>query len=125
MAAMLLAGRLSAAEDYFDYANVISAEPLLETVTGQSQRADCPGDLPATGVESPTSDPAGGRGIGSLLEALRQDLDVASCRERRPPVRRVVGYRVTYRYGDSEYVQVMDEDPGSTLRVQVRLEPGP
>jgi uncharacterized protein YcfJ len=36
---------------------------------------------------------------------------------------RVAGYRVTYRYGSETYTTEMDRDPGSSLRVQVRVTP--
>jgi uncharacterized protein YcfJ len=36
---------------------------------------------------------------------------------------RLAGYRVTYRYGGETYTTEMDRDPGSSLRVQVRVTP--
>lgn len=36
---------------------------------------------------------------------------------------RLVGYRVTYRYGGETYRTEMDHDPGSSMRVQVRVTP--
>lgn len=35
----------------------------------------------------------------------------------------LTGYRVTYRYADETYRTTMDRDPGSTLRVRVRVTP--
>lgn len=36
---------------------------------------------------------------------------------------RLTGYRVTYRYGGETYTTHMDHDPGSSLRVRVRVTP--
>ncbi len=36
---------------------------------------------------------------------------------------RLMGYRVTYRYGGNTYHTRMDHDPGDRLRVRVRVEP--
>lgn len=35
----------------------------------------------------------------------------------------IAGYRVTYRYGGETYTTTMDRDPGSSLRVRVRVTP--
>ncbi|MEJ2645429.1 MAG: glycine zipper 2TM domain-containing protein [Gammaproteobacteria bacterium] len=39
--------------------------------------------------------------------------------------RRVVGYRVTYRYHGHRYVTRMDHDPGARLRLRVSAVPAP
>jgi uncharacterized protein YcfJ len=116
-AAVLLAGNLPAA-DYFDYADVTAVEPLVETAGSTPLAAICRGDTAIAVADE-------GRGVVGLVEAIREDLDMASCEAGLTLAERVVGYRVTYRYGGSEYVNVLNEDPGPKLRVQVRLEPGP
>lgn len=35
----------------------------------------------------------------------------------------ISGYRVTYRYGGETYTTTMDRDPGSSMRVNVRVTP--
>ncbi len=124
LAAMLLAVNAGVAEDFFDYADVTAVEPLVETRGGTTDFTDCNGHRVAADNDSPDADAAGGQGIESFLDAMRRDLELASCLQREPFASRVVGYRVTYRYGGSEYVNVLDEDPGPKLRVQVRVEAG-
>lgn len=120
--AMLLAGNLQAAEDYFDYADVVSAVPVTETVTHIAGRGSCAGE---TGSRAMTPGPARGAGIHGLMDAVVRDLALVDCREQAVATQRISGYRVTYRYGGTEYINVLDEDPGQRLRVNVRLEARP
>jgi len=69
-----------------------------------------------------------GEGIRSMLDGLREQLDdisrQAECRLYVHGEAVVVGYRVTYRYGGTEYVRIMQAEPGPTMRVRVRLDAG-
>jgi uncharacterized protein YcfJ len=49
--------------------------------------------------------------------------EVCSVRHEQRYEERLAGYRVTYRYGGETYTTDMDRDPGSSLRVQVRVTP--
>lgn len=119
--AMLWAGNARAAEDYFDYADVVSAVPMTEDVTSTAGRDDC-----AEKTGSPISPgPVGGTGIHGLMDAVARDLALAACRERALATQRIVGYRVTYRYDGTEYINVLDKNPGQRLKVKVRLEARP
>jgi uncharacterized protein YcfJ len=120
--AMLLAGNLPAAEDYFDYADVVSAVPVTEAVPHTGRRGSCPGE---TDSRPMTPGPARGAGIHGLMDAVVRDLALVDCREQAATTQRIVGYRVTYRYDGTEYINVLDEDPGQRLRVKVRLEARP
>lgn len=122
LAAILLASDLPAA-DFYDYAEVMAVEPVMEASRDIGRSAGCQDGGP--GVHAGDGSSQGvGRGVDSLFEAVRRDLDLASCMISPPGVPRIVGYRVTYRYGGTEYVNVLNEDPGPTLKVQVRLEAG-
>ena len=63
-----------------------------------------------------------------MLGGLREQLDAMSrqeqCREYADGAAAITGYRVTYRYGGAEYVRIMQTDPGATMKVRVRLDPG-
>ncbi len=118
LVALLLAGGLQAA-DFFDYADVTAVEPLVEREWRTAPIADCPGGPTDPGGPAPR---AAGVGVSSFVDALRGDLDLAACDGRRSQAERIVGYRVTYRYADTEYVHVLDSDPGPKLRIQVRVE---
>jgi uncharacterized protein YcfJ len=50
--------------------------------------------------------------------------DTIACGPLPEGKERIVGYRVTYRYGESEYIRTMERDPGARMRVRVRLDPG-
>ena len=118
LAAAVLPGALVAGDGGTDFAEVVSVMPLVETV-GRETPPECRGD-PADGAAQSGE----GSGIASLLATLRRDLVAAGCSAPAPPETRVTGYRVIYRYGDVEYEDVLTEDPGPRLRVNVRLVPG-
>jgi len=119
---LLLAAGLAAAGDYIDYADVVSAVPVIETSAVPAGQGGCDAEA-ATGLTA--SGPVSGTGIAALVDAVVDDLDRAPCRQPPPNAQRVVGYRVTYRYDSSEYVSVLHDDPGARLRVRVRLEARP
>jgi len=122
LAAILLASDLLAA-DFYDYAEVMAVEPVLEASRDIGRGAGCQGAEPGAHAGAESSQVVG-RGVDSLFEAVRQDLDRAGCVISPPDAPRIIGYRVTYRYAGTEYVNVLNEDPGPTLKVQVRLEAG-
>jgi len=119
---LLLSTSLAAAGDYIDYADVVSAVPVVDTAANPAGQGGCAAEA-ATGLTA--SGPVSGTGIDTLVDAVIGDLDRAPCRQSPPDAQRVVGYRVTYRYDGSEYVSVLNEDPGARLRVRVRLEARP
>ena len=121
----LVAGPLLAAEAFYDYAEVTRVQPLKEPVQATAPPGPCAREAKPEVTMGPGR---GGAGVHTLLETLRRDLDRLAdlpCRSPPPAIERIVGYRVTYRYGDSEYVRVLTSDPGPRLRVRVRLDPGP
>lgn len=118
LALALLPGVLVAGDSYSDFAEVVSVTPLMETAVPQAP-PECRADV-AGGARASME----GRGIDSLLSVLRRDLIAAGCAVPRPAATRITGYHVIYRYGDAEYEDVLREDPGSRLRVNVRLLPG-
>lgn len=119
---LLLAASLASAGDYIDYADVVSAVPVVETAANPAGQDGCAAEADTSLT---ASGPVRGTGIAALVDAVVGDLDRAVCRQSPPNAQRVVGYRVTYRYDGSEYVSVLNDDPGTRLRVRVRLEARP
>ncbi len=125
--AVLLAGPLRASEIFYDYADVTSVRPVVERTAPAIAAGSCRAAAPPGKPDGQTG-AAEGEGIATLVQALRAELDrlgdAASCRSADREKQSIVGYRVTYRYGDTEYVRTMERDPGTRMRVQVRLDPG-
>ena len=110
-----------ASDRHFDYARVVDAEPIIvsERVPVRKQVCARPSDV------SPPGDARRERPRASIGELIRAD-----SRQRRPACRNVtnyenrektVGWRVTYRYGGTEYVQRMKDKPGDRIRVRVDM----
>lgn len=125
--AVLLAGPLRASEIFYDYADVTSVRPVVERTAPAIAAGSCRAAAPPGKPDRQTV-AAEGEGIATLVQALRAELDhlseAASCLSTGEEAHSIVGYRVTYRYGDTEYVRTMERDPGTRMRVQVRLDPG-
>lgn len=123
----LAGGSLPAGELFYDYAEVTAVEPLTDRVPGAAPPGQCDlsTDTRAPGTEGPG---VAGEGIGSMVGGLREQLDAISrqeqCRQYAEGAAVVVGYRVTYRYGGAEYIRILQTDPGATMKVRVRLDPG-
>ena len=125
--AILLAGPLRATEVFYDYADVTSVHPVVEHTAPATAARRCRSAAPPAS-RNPKVVAAEGEGIATLVEALRAELDglndAVSCRSAAASEQTIVGYRVTYRYGNTEYVRMMERDPGTRMRVRVRLDPG-
>jgi hypothetical protein len=123
--ALLLAGPLRAGEVFYDYADVTSVRPVLERASPAANPGAC---RPPFHSDLGDGEAVTGEGIGTLAEALRRELDrltdPVTCRSVSDGQETIVGYQVTYRYGDTEYTRVMEQDPGPRMRVRVRLDAG-
>jgi uncharacterized protein YcfJ len=97
-------GRANGAE-FTAEADVVSVEPIVN-YRSSIRRADSCIDRP---------NPAQG-----LTALLQWDLATGTCRQldRHEAVE---GYRVTYRWNGRLYEQRLDEDPGATLPVSIRV----
>ncbi len=120
------------ADTYYDYAEVLSATPITQTVYGDSQREVCRTvhgtNALRAGRHVPPSVSASGQGY-SLADLIRQDIADAPQTTRtcetvsvREPQTRTVGYRVAYRYGNKTYTRTLEERPGDRIRVKVRVD---
>jgi hypothetical protein len=123
--ALLLAGPLRAGEVFYDYADVTSVRPVLEHASPAAKPGACP---PPFRSDLRDGEAERGQGIDTLAEALRRELDrltdPVACRSVSDGQETIVAYQVTYRYGDTEYTRVMEQDPGPRMRVRVRLDAG-
>jgi uncharacterized protein YcfJ len=127
LAAGLMASSLSAGEVLYDYAEVTSVQPVIERSRTMADASTCQLNDREVKVDV-TGSSDEGVGIAGLADLIREELDVvahAECRARPEETERIVGYRVTYRYADSEYTRWVKDDPGPRLKVVVRLEPAP
>ncbi len=113
-----------ASDGHFKYARVIDAEPITvsERVPVRKQVCARPSDV------SPPGDARRDRPRASIGELIRAD-----SRQRRPDCRNItryekrqktVGWRVTYRYAGTEYVQRMKQKPGERIRVRIDTDAG-
>jgi uncharacterized protein YcfJ len=122
----LLAGPAKAAKIVYDYAEVVSVEAIVETLSAPSPVA----------CEAPPAPPPGDLRVMDpgldLVSAIRREASRPPAAGERGPCfapaaerRRteVVGYRVRYRYGGEVYERMMDAHPGERLRVRVTLAP--
>jgi uncharacterized protein YcfJ len=69
-----------------------------------------------------------GRDIGRRQQAYGEPVryateEVCTTAYEERAEQRLSGYRVTYRYAGETYTTTMDRDPGSSLRVRVRVTP--
>lgn len=123
--ALLLAGPMRAGEVFYDYADVTSVRPVVERPSPAANPEAC---RPPFRSDLRDGEAMGGEGVDTLAEALRRELDrlndPAACRSVSDGRETIVGYQVTYRYGDTEYTRVMEQDPGPRMRVRVRLDAG-
>lgn len=112
-------GAAATAADFSDLAEVVAVDPIVDRVYEPVRQRRCGPPEPP-----PLLPPA--RNLAQ--DILRQQSLVqppVSCRwvEEETLVRRVSGYRVTYRYDGREYLRSMQEPPGEFLPVRVALEP--
>ena len=106
---------------YRDYAEVLDVEPIVVT-----HYAPVVGTLCTEPSARPATDKLPASTIGEDIR--RQQLDAGRnphCRplRTRKANKRILGYRVTYRYQGQTRVRRMDRDPGSILPVDVRIQP--
>ncbi|HSG88310.1 MAG TPA: hypothetical protein VLA56_03805 [Pseudomonadales bacterium] len=85
---------------------VVRVEPLTSTRQVAEQVGDCEPERPHG---------------GDLVALLAWDLR-ADCRTRTTQVQVVEGYRVYYEWEDRIHDRVMDEAPGDTLTLRVRVD---
>ena len=117
---------------FTDLAEVVEVAPISETVNVPVRRESC-----ATEYEA-AADPRGAGNVrelqphATLADAIDEDLDALGrnvatvrCRWKTEYVTREepLGYRVTYEYQGQQYTRVLDDDPGSTIRIRVALDP--
>lgn len=120
------------ADTFYDYAEVLSATPITQTVYGDSQREVCRTVHGANALRAGRHVPAGVSGSGqgySLADVIRQDVASSPQTTRtcetvsvREPQTRTVGYRVAYRYGNRTYTRTLENQPGDRIRVKVRID---
>lgn len=108
----------------YDYARVVSVDPVtVETTMPVVERRCIAAPAQGLGELRPSADAPG------LVAAIRREADrqaaAPECEDRRAgrTERRVIGYRVVYRYGGETYERTVEEDPGERLRVRVSLRP--
>jgi hypothetical protein len=108
----------------YDYARVVWVAPVtVETTTPVPERRCAATRAEGLGELRPSADTPG------LAAAIRREADRAAaapvCKDQRVArsERRVIGYRVGYRYGGETYERTVAEHPGERLRVRVSLRP--
>ena len=115
------------ADTYYDYATVLSATPVTQTVYENVAEEVCRMHRVPQST-SAADNRSSGQG-GSLADIIRQDLASAAPRTTREcriesvrkPRTETVAYRVRYRYGDEIYTRNMEKKPGERIRVRVEL----
>ena len=135
---MTSTGMAGASEVYYDYARVLTVSPILETrqVSVSEEACDYTGVRAREEALVRLAGNIRARDPGLTLgQAIREDMrrhrsisHVArypDCRlvETVEPQKRVVGYRVRYRYGGELFEQRMRRDPGTWVKVRVALDP--
>ena len=139
-------GRANGAQ--YDYAKVISAEPIVNYVTVTTPVRECWEEMQYYTVDRGREVRGGGALIGAVIggvighqfgsgrgsDAARERHGYVTERHARPVERcetryrehreeRVDGYRVLYRYRGQKYMTEMPYDPGNRLRVRVDIRP--
>ena len=111
-------------EVLYDYARVVWVDPVtVETTTPVAERRCAATRAEDLGELGPSAEAPG------LAAAIRHEADrVAAapvCDDQRTArtERRIIGYRVGYRYGGETFERTVDEHPGERLRVRVSLRP--
>lgn len=147
----------------YDYARVLSSDPIYETVSYSVPVEQCRDETVAyhddrgRSATGPILGAIIGGAIGNAVGHKKRNKQVGTAvgavlggsigadiarrhRARHADVRyttrevcsvayedhveeRLTGYRVTYRYAGETYTTEMDDDPGSSLRVRVRVTP--
>lgn len=125
--AVTVACTTATAEEYYDTARVVSAEPVY--VSRQLRPDECERGAPTHRSPSQVGAPLGDVRADDPGLGLGQVLRQAAARPARlvcelVTERRIVGYDVTMRYGGEQWVRRMSRDPGETVRVRVNLAPG-
>jgi hypothetical protein len=110
----------------YDYARVVWVDPVtVETQTPVLERICVAAPARVEGL----GELRRGADVPGLAAAIRREADreaaAPACEDHRTArtERRVIGYRVVYRYGGETYERTVDEDPGERLRVRVSLRP--
>lgn len=120
-------------ELYEDRARVLEAVPIEREVAEPVRVRRCKPPSPAhlTWLEPQLGDLRAGRRQLGLVDALLEDRRLQAeveptlgCRTVTTELlrRRVVGYRVRYRYDGRIHERTLDEHPGEWLRIRVRLD---
>lgn len=111
------------APDYahYDYAKVMSVDPVVKIVKIPTQRRVCRGDH--AGHYDRRAGVSGGIFAPDKQYASKSHDQRCWVVEDYHEKERVEGYWVTYRYEGHEYVAWMDHDPGRRIRVKVTVEP--
>jgi len=137
VAVLLATGLLSAAVVaepalYTDSAEVVEVAPISKPVRVPVQREVC------DTVYMPAADLRAAGNLRliapelSLADAISSDLDAFATRVESEQCRWVsehidrqepAGYRVTYQYQGQTYTRIFEQHPGSTIKVQVEVQP--
>lgn len=117
---------------YSDLARVVEVAPISETVRVPVQREVCDTVYVQAKDERVDGDLRLLYPGLTLSEAISSDLDAFANRAEREQCRWLAeyvdreepaGYRVTYEYQGQTYTRVFDQRPGSTIKVQVAVQP--
>lgn len=115
----------------YDYAQVLRADPVYQTLTASSMEQQCDAQQAAT------VKPAQAKGLSRIVGKVRDALsprdrpdppatpDEADCRMVRVQrqYRRPIAFDVDYMYKGMKYRSRLSEDPGNRLRVRVAVTP--
>lgn len=94
------------AAEFTAHAEVVSAEPIIRYQTAAGRADSC------------ITRPYPAQGLAALLE---WDLAAGDCR-RQDRRQFVDGFRVTYRWDGRLYERTLEENPGATLPVSIRVQ---
>jgi len=129
-----LSGRTFGADQaYLDYARVLDVEPIEEVVQAVPGRARCASRFDAERADAAITGDVRQHSPGiSIGEAIAEEIQhrdrtesLRECRMATPAAkeRRIVAYRVRYRYGGDVYERRMAWPPGDEIPVRVHLRP--
>ncbi len=126
--AVIQSSRIAAEEVFYDKAPVLSSRPLYETKTVPMTSEQCD-DEESDAKSLPESSSAKG-----LVETIREKPRQDHAKDPQPHCQtitryesqeKIVAYKIRYKYGNEIYERRMDRDPGSFVKVRVRLDPRP
>ena len=143
LAAMLFGSNAWADRPQYDYAKVISAEPIINYVTVKTPVRECWEETRYYTVDRHAGDRRGSTLLGAVIggvvaaignesankryghdrERVAYPVERCATRYREHREERIDGYRVMYRYHGQKYLTEMPYDPGNRLRVRVDVRP--